>query len=425
MSFAENLQLRILQKLPARFYFNVTDETSFRDETNPFQFPRKASLMRGSIPPPNQFRLEPIQTQVQLYNTIGEVARNDMVFRTLPNVTAGWTLFPHTRLYGNYFMIRDALMHEMRLNTVIHSIGYGIQQDIPLRSNLNLQLDFQCRELFQLHQRPVFDFLPGGTLTYIRTPRTVFFANALIQLRGKDYFQSPNKEMDPFYTWGGLYQKNGWSFSASTTFVQNFRQPFTSQATIPVNNYSFISDYEIARRVLKQIPGLQAFARAEPIFNFHGKDKPGLSGMDFRIFCGLRLSMAKPALTSQLEQLKQQLEEQENEPPNGAPQPNTPSQSKPSAYVPPHELVASKPQPIHGFFDDAGKEGKSIAVADFADYQDDSAASSSASVQPSSGMSASQLDRALSTVPNDGGITQVKADPQIGLATESQQVSLH
>jgi hypothetical protein len=93
--------------------------------------------------------------------------------------------------------------------------------------------------------------------------------------------------------------------------------------------------------------------------------------------------------------------------------------------VPPHELVASKPQPIHGFFDDAGKEGKSIAVADFADYQDDSAASSSASVQPSSGMSASQLDRALSTVPNDGGITQVKADPQIGLATESQQVSLH
>jgi hypothetical protein len=351
MSFAENLQLRILQKLPSRFYFNSTVETSFRDETNPFQFPKKESLMR-QLPPPQVWRTLSIIQQAQLYNIIGLVARNDAVYRVLPNVTGGWTLTPHTRLYCNYFMIRDALMHEMRLNTVIHSIGMGIQQDIPVTAKGNLQAEFQWRELYQLHQQSVFDFLPGLTFSYVLTPRTVFFANALLQMRGKAFFQAPTKEIDPFFTWGALYQKNGWTFSASTTLVQNFRNPFHGNATIPVNNYSFISDYEISRRVMRQLPGLQAFVRAEPIWNFHGKDKPGLSGMDFRIFFGLRMALAKPALTSALEQLRQQLEEQENEPgPTGPPK-----EQKPSAFnqpIQPHEIIASSPQPLHGYLDEA------------------------------------------------------------------------
>ena len=370
MTFAENMQLRILQKLPAKSYFNATCETSFRDETNPFQFPRKASLMR-QLPAPAIWRQLGWADQQSLYNTVGMVARSDMVFRVLPNVSGGWAFTPRTRLYGNYFMIRDSLMRVVRLNTVIHSIGMGIQHDMPIVQRGNLQADLQWRELFQLHQRPVFDFLPGLTFSYILTPRTVLFANALLQMRGKHVFESPNREIDPFYTWGGLYQLNGWTFSASTTFVQNFRQPFRAQATIPVNNYSCISDYEISRRVIKQLPGLQAFVRAEPIWNFHGKDKPGLSGIDFRVFFGLRMAMAKPALTTALEQLRQQLEEEETEPSGNPQEKKKPVEQKPSAYLPPHELVASSQQPIHGFFDvQTGKEGQYIAVADFADYQD-------------------------------------------------------
>lgn len=412
MTFAENLQLRILQKLPARFYFNTTCETSFRDETNPFQFPRKASLMR-QLPRPEVWRELDAFQQAQLYDEVGMVARNDMIFRVLPNVTGGWTFTPRTRLYGNYFMIRDSLMHVVRLNTVIHSVGMGLQQDIPVTSRLNLQGDFQFRELFQLHQRPVFDFLPGLTASYIVTPRLVLFANALFQLRGKHFFQAPTKEMDPFYTWGALYQRNGWTFSASTTFVQNFREPFHSQATIPVNNYSFISDYEIARRVIKQVPGLQAFVRAEPIWNFHGKDKPGLSGIDFRLFFGLRMAMSKPALTSALESLRQQLEEEENEAPPPA-EKNKPVEKKPSAYIAPHELVASGLQPIHGFFDQDGKEGRSMTVADFADYQDEA-------------MPVQSAAPAESTTPLQGALPVREATSEIAQsdASSTNLVSVH
>jgi hypothetical protein len=64
------------------------------------------------------------------------------------------------------------------------------------------------------------------------------------------------------------------------------------------------------------------------------------------------MALAKPALTSALEQLRQQLEEQENEPgPTGPPK-----EQKPSAFnqpIQPHEIIASSPQPLHGYLDEA------------------------------------------------------------------------
>ncbi len=358
LSFAENLQLRILQKLPARLYFNSTCELSVRYETNPFQFPKKRSLLH-QLPPPGIIRILNSFQQAQINSIIGLANNDDLVFRILPNVTGGWTVTPRTRLYCNYFMIRDQLAHSVRLNTVIHSIGGGIQQDIPVTARGNLQAEFQARELYQLHQDQVFDFLPGLTFSYVLTPRIVLFSNALLQLRGNRVFKAPTREIDPFYTWGGLYQRNGWTFSASSTFVQNFRQPFRKNASIPRNNYSFICDFEISRRILKELPGLQAFVRAEPIYNFHSHNRPGLAGMDFRMFFGMRMALAKPALTSALEQLRQQLEEQEAVPPT----PEEKKGPKPSAYTEPHQLIASSPQPIHGFLEESDAVN-SIANAD-------------------------------------------------------------
>ena len=345
LTFAENMQLRILQKLPSRFYFSSSVETSFRYETNPFQFPKKRDFNRQLPPPPIQALIGP-QNQQAIRNVLKLVNSEDNVYRILPNVTAGFTITPHTRVFGNYFMIRDSLFKNIRLNTVIHSYAWGIQQDIPLGSRGNLQAEFQARELNQMHQHSVFDFLPALTASYVATPRTVLFANALLQLRGRKYFQAPTRELDPFYTVGGLYQKNGWSFSVSSTFVQNFRSQFRNRATIPVNNYAMISDFEIARRVSRQLPGLQAFVRAEPIWNMEAHNRPGLSGMDFRLFYGLRMSVTKPSLTAGLQQLKQQIEEQETEPPKPSPE-----QNKPSAYLEPYQIVASAPQPIHGSLD--------------------------------------------------------------------------
>ncbi|MBI4533877.1 MAG: hypothetical protein HY711_08000 [Candidatus Melainabacteria bacterium] len=346
MSFGENLQLRVLQRLPARFYFNSSVETSFRYETNVFQFPTKRKFLSQifQTAPPPVFRLLSTENQQRIIRTIEMANNDDMVFRVLPNVSGGWTVTPRTRVFANYFMIRDSLFHNTRLNTVIHSIAYGAQQDIPITRRGNLQLEFQARELYQLHSQPVFDFLPALTFSYILTPRMVVFANTLLQLRGKRYFQAPTREIDPFYTFGGLYQRGAWSFSSTATFVQNFREPFRANASIPQNNYSWILDFELARRLLKQLPGLQAFIRAEPIYNFHSHNRPGLAGVDFRLFFGLRFAVSKPPLTAALEQIRQQLEEQESAPPPG----KTPGEPKPSAFLMPYQLIAGSIQPMHG-----------------------------------------------------------------------------
>lgn len=341
LTFSENLQLRILQKLPARFYFTSSVESSFRYETNPFQFPTKRALLR-QLPPPQIINQLPPPQKLQVSNILSFVGADDVVFRVLPNVTGGFTITPRTRVFANYFMISDTLMKHKRLNTVIHSYAGGVQQDFPIGRRANLQAEFQFRELNQTHQQAVFDFLPGLTASFVATPRLVLFANALLQMRGKKYFQAPTKEIDPFYTWGGLYQRNGWTFSASSTLVQNFREPFRGNATIPVNNYAFILDFEVGRRLIRQFPGLQAFVRAEPIYNFASHNRPGLAGMDFRLFWGLRVALTKPSLTAGLEQLKQQIQEQEGEPPE-SPQPN-----KPSAFLMPYEVTAMRTQPMHG-----------------------------------------------------------------------------
>lgn len=349
MSFGENLQLRALQRLPARFYFNTSVELSIRYETNPFQFPTKRKLLT-QLPQPPVFRVLNQVQQDAIIQTINLSGNDDWIFRALPNVTAGWTLTPRTRIFSNYFVIRDYLFNNHRLNTTIQSVAGGIQQDIPVTRKGNLQAEFQFRELYQTKTQPVFDFLPALTFSYIVTPRTVAFINALLQMRGKNYFQAPTKELDPFYTFGFLYQRGSWSFSNTATFVQNFREPFRGNATIPVSNYSWICDFEVARRIVKIIPGLQAFVRAEPIWNFHSHNRPGLAGMDFRMFGGVRMAMGKPPLTAALEQIRQQLEEQEGAPPPAAPPGNAPpGEPKPSAFLMPYQVIAGTPQPIHGY----------------------------------------------------------------------------
>jgi hypothetical protein len=363
MSFGENLQLRLLQALPARLYLTGTVETSMRIETNVFQFPMKRQLIRR-LPQGRDFFLLSQNQRQQVSDILALASREDVVYRILPNLTAGWTFTPRTRLFCNYFFLRDSLAHNIRLNTNINSLAYGLQRDVPIGSRSNLQVEMQFRDLWQTNQLHVFDFLPGITATRVITPRTVAFTNALLQMRGTGYFKSPNREIDPFYTWGVLHQRGDWTFSASSTFVQNFREPFREHATIPINNYTMISDFEIARRPFKQIPGLQLFFRCEPIWNMHAKRIPGLSGFDLRAFIGGRFSAAKTALTATLEQLRKQINEQENSPTAPKPQPEPPGPpGKPSAMTPTYEYIAHDRQPIHGIIPETPDSLKAITYA--------------------------------------------------------------
>ncbi len=341
-SFGERLQLKLLRKLPSRFYFLAVTETSLRDETNVYQSPTKRHLLRAAsagIP----FGALSSEGQASVLRTLSIASKNDGVFRVLPNVTAGWALTPRTRVFANYFLLRDQLFHQVSINTVIESVGGGIQHDFPLGRRGNLQATLQARELYQNKVHKVFDYLPGITYSRVLTPHAVVFASALLQLRGKQFIVAPNREIDPFYSVGIVYQRGGWQFSHATTFLQNFRQPFGNNALIPVNNYAFVLDFEVARRITKKIPGLQAFVRAEPIYNLHSNATPGLSGMDFRIFGGVRLTVSKPTLLAAEKNIKQQFDEHEVQPPPPRITPTSPVTSLNDSLAPTATAIDASP----------------------------------------------------------------------------------
>lgn len=77
-----------------------------------------------------------------------------------------------------------------------------------------------------------------------------------------------------------------------------------------------ISDIEVVRPVLKKMPSLQAFIRAEPVWNWYSDKQPGLSRFDFRLYGGLRVVANKPSYYTGMENLRQQILESEKEPSN-------------------------------------------------------------------------------------------------------------
>jgi len=306
-ALSDDLQIRLLNKLPSRFYFNASCESTFRLETNPFQMPPASSLVYKFTNGRPLYMLSAAQ-RYSLNRQLGQVNDTQQISRVLPNITAGWCLTESTRLYCNSFLIRDTALKTSILDTTVGSIGMGIQQDIPVPRPFNLQADFQGRELYQTGQIPVFDYIPSLTLSYARSARTVAFVSALLQLRGRQPFVAPNREIDPFYSFGIVHRRGQYTFSAYSTFVQNFRQPFGGNALIPVNNDSLISDFEIARTISKRIP-MQVLIRAEPVFNFHSNATASLSGFDFRLFYGLRMQMSKPSLLVAKHSIEQQLKQ--------------------------------------------------------------------------------------------------------------------
>lgn len=316
--FGDTLQFRLWQHLPARFYFSSSVETSLRDETNVFQYPTKRQLLRQL----NLARASPALL-LRDRKLISKASVNDGVFRVTPSLTAGWAFTDRTRAYTNYFMIRDSLFDETSLDTVIQSVGGGLEHDFPIGTRANLQTQFGFRELYQTNQIPVFDWLPAMTLTYHITPSTVGYINTILQLRGKQFFIAPNREIDPFYTVGFIQQHGLWTLSSTATFLQNFRHQFGRNALIPINSYSWICDFEIARRLFQRVP-VQAFVRAEPVWNFHSHNTPSLAGMDFRIYGGVRASFGKPAITTSLKEFQKMIKQQEQAP-STTPQPGAPA----------------------------------------------------------------------------------------------------
>lgn len=274
--FSSQFRAKLLERLPARVYFNSVTESTQRFESNVFSNKR--------------------------------TPRRDYVFRILPNVTLGYNLFGRASIYANYFMIKDVFANTPQLNqSTFQSVSGGILQNVPIGQKNNLQLNMQIRQLFQARNLRQADMLPGITFTRFVNPTQIVFSNVQLQLRSRNIFQGATREIDPFYTVGVVKRKGLWAFTASGTLVNNFRN---RHAVPPIRNNSIICDFELSRPAPK-LPGVDLFLRAEPIWNWGAHGAPGLSGFDFRLFSGLRLTMNKPAINSEMSFLRKQLEEAE------------------------------------------------------------------------------------------------------------------
>ena len=267
----------LFQKLPSNLWFNLTTELSQRYESNVF-FTKHDH-------------------------------RGDYIYRTMPNISLGYEGWKGINIYTNYFVIKDIFAQYPRLTfPTTQSLSLGLRRDFTINQRTTFQVDFQSRELWQSTRLRQFDFLPGITLTRFVGTHGVLFSNIILQMRGGQPFVAPTREIDPFYTLGFVYTKGQWLFSNVGTLVTNFRHPPFNDAVPPVSNNSIIYDFEISHPVPK-MPYLVSFVRAEPIWNWHSHNFPGISGFDFRLFGGLRLTLAKPAYHTSIESLKQQLKE--------------------------------------------------------------------------------------------------------------------
>lgn len=294
---SRQIRFAIMKKLPTRLWFNLTTEVSQRYESNVFF---TYSHHKG-----------------------------DYAFRVLPNITIGYNVLPHTSVYCNYFVIKDQFaVHDVLSIPTTQSLALGVRHDLPVGRKTSLQFDFQARELWQSRNLHQADFLPSVSVTHVVRPRTYLFGSLLLQLRGRDYFVAPTREIDPFYTIGLIHQRGQWTFSATDTMVTNFRSPPFRTSIPRQGNVSMIADFEVAHPVTRKIPGLVAFIRAEPVWNWSSHKRPGLSGFDIRIFGGLRLSVNKQSYLSTIENLRQQLIESEGDQGRPAPKKKTPSSSE-------------------------------------------------------------------------------------------------
>lgn len=264
----------LMQKLPRKMWFNATVETSQRLETNVF--------FTNNNPRP------------------------DYVFRVLPNISLGYNFLPHTSFYWNYFVIKDVFADNGILSyPTTQSLAGGLRHEIPVNNRTNIQLDVQARELWQAAGLRQSDIIPSITATRVFTPRCIGFANIQMQMRGAYPFNGPSREIDPFYTLGVLYRWKQWTFSATDTFVTNYRG---SNAIPPQGNVAMIADFEVNRPIHKKLPGVVAFVRAEPIWNWSSHAFPGLSGFDFRLFSGIRMSVSKPSYSADFNKLREQIQ---------------------------------------------------------------------------------------------------------------------
>lgn len=250
----------ILYHLPARMFLTGNVENSLRLETNIFQ--------------------------------TSSNYRQDMIYRLLPNITLGYALSRKTRVSANYFYLRDQYaFHNSLMSRNIQSVGFEVDRDFQITPKTTLTAGLFNRQLFMTGSTSFTDILPSMTLVRRVGRSGILYSSIMGQLRFR-HMLTQWQEGDQFYTVGGIYRKNLWALSANTTLVSNFGiQSLRGGA----NNQVIIMTMEADRQISRKLP-IVAFVRVQPIFNIGANQSPGFAGVNFRVYGGLRMDIAKPAL---------------------------------------------------------------------------------------------------------------------------------
>ncbi len=250
----------ILYHLPARMFLTGTVENSLRLETNIFQ--------------------------------TSSHYRQDMIYRLLPNVTLGYALSRKMRVSANYFYLRDQYaFHNALMSRNIQSVGFQIDRDFQISPKTTVTASLFTRELFMTGSQPFTDILPSVTLVRRVGRSGILYSSIMGQLRWR-HMLTQWQEGDQFYSVGGIWRKNLWALSANSTLVSNFGIQSLRGGG---NSQNIIMTLEADRQINRRLP-IVAFVRVQPIFNIGANQSPGFAGVNFRVYGGLRMDVAKPAL---------------------------------------------------------------------------------------------------------------------------------
>ncbi|MBY0405612.1 MAG: hypothetical protein K2X66_17045 [Cyanobacteria bacterium] len=273
--------LKILDALPNQFYLYGSSEVSGRMETNPYQAPP-------------HFR-EPF-------------VENTGAFRLQNNLTMGYALTPKDKVQISFFHLMNKYDNftRFRLDGSSSSFAPSYQRTLLEKDGWQLTGNIQARQTITNTNATSGSILPSITLVKGFRKAGYAYLNTALDL-GRNHFAiggidtiTPSATLG--YGWQMPYDsQNVWlkplgglNITASGTY--SFSTVSTAEFPSPSNFQSYFLTAEVAMPVYQNAP-VSLFCRSEAIFNTgHDRNAFGVSGVNYRLFGGLRVSANKNAV---------------------------------------------------------------------------------------------------------------------------------
>jgi hypothetical protein len=273
--------LKLLDALPNQLYIYASSEVSGRMETNPYQAPHRFK--------------EPF-------------VENTGVFRLQDSLTIGYALTPKDKVQLSFFHLVNKYDNftRFRLDGSSYSISPSYQRTLLQKNGWDLSATIQARQTITQTNATSGGLLPSVTLVKGFQKAGYAYLNTAVDLGRSNFAIGDIDTITPSatlgYGWQMPYESSslwfrplgGLNFTASGTY--SFTTVSTAEFPSPSNFQSYFLTAELSKPLYKHAP-LSLFCRSEVILNTgHDRDAFGVSGVNYRLFGGLRVSANKYAV---------------------------------------------------------------------------------------------------------------------------------